>query len=419
MYHSRSLAVGWLATLMAAGCSSTGHSLGGSQTGGTSSGAAGDGFVLGVGGTGAAGGGDGAVAVQGCDISKTLPNCQESTQAATMRTVNMLILLDKSGSMGKPGLGSTASKWDAMKSALGTALGKARLTINFGLDLFPKADVSVTCTGENCCQTAALMEPLTVAVGPGTDTVPAILSSLDAATPAGGTPMAAALARALDYYITGDGKALAGDKYVLLVTDGGPNCDIAAVPTCDATICTRNLDPDPNCNQATNCCSTSALAVNCLDDGSVNSQIELLAQAGIRTIVVGIPGSDPYVQYLNEFARTGGMAQTGATTAYYAVTESAGSQGLADTLHAITVDLVKSCVITYGKQPDDPGLVNVLVDCAIIPEKPYVPDGGDGSFWTLDTAAMTITLGGPICDQIRNEGVNRIDYVFGCPMPPL
>jgi hypothetical protein len=227
--------------------------------------------------------------------------------------------------------------------------------------------------------------------------------------------MAAALSRALDYYVTGDGFGLTGDKYVLLVTDGGPNCDTAAVPSCEATACTRNLDPDPNCNTNTNCCSTAALAVNCLDDTSVTAQIQALAAAGIKTIVVGIPGSDPYVPYLNAFAQAGGKPQTGGTTDYYAVAESAGASGLAQTLHAITIDLVKSCVITYTTPPQDPEQVTVLVNCNPIPRDPM--DGGDGSYWTLDQGAKTITIGGPTCDTILNEGVNRVDYVFGCKIP--
>jgi hypothetical protein len=349
-----------------------------------------------------------------CDVAKIDPGCTAASQTATLRTVNMLILLDKSGSMGKPGLGSTTSKWEAMNNALTTALNKARLTINFGLDLFPRADVASACTGDTCCATPALGDPLTVPVGPGADTVPTILNTLASTTPGGGTPMAAALSRALNYYTAGDGAGLAGDKYVLLVTDGGPNCDTAAVPSCEATACTRNLDPDPNCNLNTNCCSTAALAVNCLDDGSVNTQIQALALAGIKTIVVGIPGSDPYVQYLNLFAQSGEKPNpaANATTAYYAVAESAGSTGLADTLHAITIDLVKSCVITYTTPPQDPEQVTVLVNCNPVPRDPT--DGGDGSYWTLDQAAKTITLGGPTCNTILNQGVNRVDYIFGC-----
>jgi hypothetical protein len=384
------------------------------------------GINLGAGGNPQAGGAVGGSAIfvdastggsglQVCDISRTLPNCMASPRAATMRTPNVVVVLDKSGSMGKPGLGSTTSKWDATKVALSAALNRARLTINFGLDLFPRADVTSACTGEACCQTAALADPPAVPVGPGTDTVPQIAAALNATAPSGGTPMAAALSRALDYYTTGDGRNLVGDKYVLLVTDGGPNCDTAAVPVCDAVHCTRNLDPDPNCNQATNCCSTSALAVNCLDDVSVNTEIQLLAQSGIPTIVVGIPGSDPYVEYLNQFAQTGGMPQPGGSTAYYAVAESAGASGLADTVSSILADLVRACVITYSMPPDDPELVNVLVDCTLVPREPTI---GDASYWTLDLTAMTITLGGPICGHILNGDVNRVDYVLGCPRPP-
>jgi hypothetical protein len=359
-------------------------------------------------------GGTSASQLEPCDMAKIDPGCTAASQSAVLRTVNMLIVLDKSGSMNKAGLGSSTTKWDAMKTALNTALTRARTTINFGLDLFPGAGVPATCTGEACCQTPALTDPLTVPVGPGSDTVPAILSTLDATAPAGGTPMAPALSRALNYYTAGDGLGLTGDKYVLLVTDGGPNCDTAAVSSCDGTKCTRNLDPDPTCNQTTNCCSTSALAVNCLDDVSVNTQIQALATAGIKTIVVGIPGSDPYVQYLNLFAQSGQKTNPdpNATTAYYAVAESAGSTGLADTLHAITIDLVKSCVITYTTPPQDPEQVTVLVNCNPVSREPT--DGGDGSYWTLDTAAKTITIGGPTCDTILNEGVNRVDYIFGC-----
>jgi hypothetical protein len=382
----------------------------------------GSGAIIGVGGStiffdaGTGGGGAGG-GPPPCDISKSLPNCVASSQSATLRTVNMLILLDKSGSMGKPGLGSTSSKWDAMKAALNTFLNKGKLTVNFGLDLFPRADVPSSCTGDMCCATPALSDPLTVPVGPGVDTVPTILSTLSATTPGGGAPMAAALSRALDYYTTGDGVGLPGDKYVLLVTDGGPNCDTAAVPSCDAASCTRNLDPDPNCNQTINCCSTAALAVSCLDDGSVTTAITNLKNANVTTIVVGIPGSDPYQAVLNAFANAGGKPQPPpTTTSYYAVAESAGATGLAQTLQAITIDLVKTCVITYTTPPQDPEQVTVLVNCTPVPRNQT--DGGDGSYWTLDQAAKIITIGGPTCDTILNQGVNRVDYVFGC-VPPL
>jgi hypothetical protein len=326
----------------------------------------------------------------------------------------MLILLDRSSAMNIVPPGYTGTKWDAMKSALAAALNRFKPTVKLGLDLFPQADVSSDCTGQDCCAMPALTAPLTIPVSPAADSVPRILTALDTNSPGGGAPAAAALARALAYYTTGDGRDLCGDKYVLLATEGGANCDTPAVPSCDATKCTRNLSPDPECDLGTNCCSTPSAAIDCLDDQSVIDQIDALRAEGITTIVAGLSSSDAYTSYLNAFAVAGGKPNPdpNAATAYYAVAESAGATGLADALERTFVDLLRSCVIRYTKPPDDPGTVNVLVDCAIVPRDPL--DGGDGSYWTLDMAAGTITLGGPICDRILNQGVERLDYIFGC-----
>jgi hypothetical protein len=356
----------------------------------------------------------GAGSLPPCDIALNLPYCHAASQSAILRTVNMLVVLDRSSGMSASPVGVGATRWDVMTNALDPFLNKSRVLINFGLDLFPTADVSSACAGDACCATPALTDPLTIPVAPGTESVPEILNTLASIGPGGGAPAAAALARALHYYTVGDGRNLCGDKYVLFATDGGPNCNITAMPSCDATQCTRNLDPDPTCAQNTNCCSTPALATNCLDDQSVLTQIGALRAAGVTTIVVGLSGGDPYAPYLNAFAIAGGKPNPdpNATTSYYAVAESANVEALADTLHSITIDLVKSCVITYAKPPDDPAKITMLVDCNPVPWEPV--DGGDGSYWTLDTTTSTITLGGPICDQILNQGVNRVDYIFGC-----
>jgi hypothetical protein len=382
----------------------------------------GDGAAGGAGGVvpGAPAGGSDSGSVAGsvgvpyvpCDTTWSLPKCfpGEPSHPATLRAVNLLILLDKSGSMSQTGLGSTGTKWDAMKTALATALNRSRTLINFGLDLFPRADVPFQCSLDQCCQTPALSDPLTVPVGPGVDAVPQITDALNATSPGGGTPAAAALARAVDYYTLGDGRNLTGDKYVMLVTDGAPSCNAAAV--CDATKCIPNLLPDPEPSPSTNYCATSGGAIACLDDQSVLDQIDALRAAGITTIVVGLPGSEPYAEYLNAFAIAGGRPQPGADTAYYAAAESAGAEGLAETLQRINVGV--GCVIQSPAPPLDPDLFNalyVLVDCNIVPRESV--DGG-GSSWTLDLAAETITLQGDICEQIINQGVERIDYIFGC-----
>ena len=66
---------------------------------------------------------------------------------------------------------------------------------------------------------------MNVDVATGADTVSAILNSLASSLPAGGTPTSVALMRAYDFFTAGAGAYIAGDRYVLLATDGGPNCN--------------------------------------------------------------------------------------------------------------------------------------------------------------------------------------------------
>jgi hypothetical protein len=166
--------------------------------------------------------------------------------------------------------------------------------------------------------------------------------------------------------------------------------------------------PDPNCDLDTGCCSAAAQTFGCLDDQAVTQAIQNLRDAGVPTLVVGVPGSDPYAGHLNAFAEAGGLPDPGATS-YYAITAAPGVFGLAGTL---CDPRMASCVISLDRLPDDPDLVTVLVDCVIVPKDPV--DGGDGSYWVLDPASKTITLGGAICNRIMTEGATRMDYVFGC-----
>ena len=124
-------------------------------------------------------------------------------------------------------------------------------------------------------------QPLTVPVGPAVDTVPRITEALDATSPGGGTPAAAALARARDYYTSGDGRNLSGDKYVLLVTDGVPTCNAAAV--CDVTKCLPNLTPISEPSPITNFCATAGGAIACIDDQPCRSAQDLVRSGHLGT----------------------------------------------------------------------------------------------------------------------------------------
>jgi hypothetical protein len=304
----------------------------------------------------------------------------------------MLVVLDRSGSMSAAL--DQGTRWTSLKGALQTSLEETKDSIDFGLDFFPSAGCDVK------------TDPaLDVAIGAGSTTVGTITAALDASGPVaqGGTPTAAALGRAVAFYGSPEGQALEGDRFVLLATDGGPNCN-AGHAACPAAACVVNMEgacPIPN---AGNCCAGDT--ANCLDDAATIAQIDALAALNVHTFVVGIPGSEAFKTSLDAFAVAGKESRAG-TTKYYAVTSSTE---LTDTLRGITRALVKTCELELLKSPPDRDKVNVEIDGKAIPQ-----EGPDG--WDLDTTVKppVVRLKGATCSAVESKGADEVRIVFGCP----
>jgi hypothetical protein len=376
-------------------------STGGSNA--TGSGATGGSGVIVFGGSGQAGqAGEGGAA----------PGCGATALHSSRPIVNMLLVVDKSSSMSITDE-FPDGRWKTLGDALGVALEQSESRISFGLEFFPFAD-DPTATPDTC-QTPTGMDVL-VPVGAGTDTVPVIEKAFTTYAPAGGTPTADALAHALEYFEHGDGKNLPGTTYVLLATDGGPNCN--ADLTCDASTCTLNLE-DPTatmkCNNGS-CCDVNldpAGPTNCLDQDRTVAQVGALAKAGVKTFVVGIPGSQFFAHTLDAIAQAGLEENPSGSPSYYAVTSSDGPQGLTDVLTRITSGLITSCRLQLTSTPDDPNyekLLNVEIDGADVPQQ-----GADG--WSVDTTTSppTIVLAGKTCDYMEQHGAERVQITYGCP----
>jgi len=231
------------------------------------------------------------------------------------------------------------------------------------------------------------------------------MNALNESAPGGGTPTAAALDAALAYFTTGAGKDLKGDRFVLLATDGGPNCG-AADTKCAADHCTPNLDGLCPAAQG-NCCIGEGSY--CLTDAAVVQKIRALADAAVPTFVIGIPGTERYAAYLSSFATAGGVPNPNAPPDYYAVSAEGGVEGLTQTLIDITTHLVRACDVDLGAVAPLKNLVNVAVDCDIVPFE-------DGAGWDISSdAPTTLVLSGDACKRVRREGARRIDVVYGCP----
>jgi hypothetical protein len=382
--------------------------------------------------SGGMGGGDGD-AVNACPSFVGLSNCGSQGRAASRRKVNLLLVIDKSGSMDDVDTGDN-SRWAIMKAALQASLQEVQLELNVGLSFYPYPDnelmgINKTQCGVvgNCCEMPRSTEP-NIPVGFGLDTVPEIVQAFDRVDPGGGTPTSIALDHAYDYFVHGTGKDLEGDKYVILATDGGPNCNSNI--SCETAGCTLNIEERPSgsgtCEpDGPNCCTGSAGVLACLDDVASEDAVSRLASSGIDTFVVGIPGSEAYAGVLDNLAVEGGRALSGEDQQYYRVSAAGGVDALTQVFRRITQELVTSCDIQLDENPPNLNEVNVAVDCEIVP--PTIEGGGDGGAggqsgsqtieqWVLDpvTNPPTLRLRGELCDRVQ-AGVDRVDVVLGCP----
>ncbi len=361
--------------------------------------------------------------------------CGESALQAGAKPVNILLVVDRSLSMTGTPTGFTTDKWTAMKSALVSAVTATQTSINYGLELFPYPATGSTPADD--CEVAlpGIQVPIASGGDAGAATVSAITAALNVAAK-GNTPTAAALDAALTYYTTGAGAGLTGDKFVLLATDGGPNCN--STLSCGGDTCVYNLD-DPNRTPCTanvtdgaaynNCCDpfyggASISNLGCLDDAATTQKIQALLTAGVKTIVVGIPGSEVYSPYLDQFALAGG-APASATTSpnYYRVDAAGGTQGLTTTLQNITKQLVTSCrqqIQNFNGTTSDLSKITVKVDFgtdAGLQEVPRLATNStltDG--WILDTTTNppTVELVGSYCTQVQTYGAQSVQVILGC-----
>lgn len=325
--------------------------------------------------------------------------CGGTMMKASARDANLLLVLDRSGSMLQKPDGFSVKKWDAVKIALRDALTPVKGKISLGLEMYPNDPSGA---GEACAMPtggAAITVPVAA------DSVDKIVDSVNAAAPGGATPTAKALSLALEYYTTGAGKDLKGDKYVILATDGGPNCDSSI--TCGADTCTTNIDG--SCTSGGNCCDPSMSKISCLDADGVNKQIDALKSAGVKTFVIGIPGTEAYKTYLDQFAERGGMMSTGATK-YYSVSAEGGVAGLTSVFSLITGELITSCRISLDKAAPDPSRVNVYVDDSVVPQ-----GGTDGWEYDNSTDPPSITIKGKTCESVKTKGAKVISVSYGCP----
>ena len=310
------------------------------------------------------------------DLAGNLPDgsaCETINVAAVRQQPNVMIVLDRSGSMFNANTG--VDRWTPAVTAINATLASQGDAVAFGLALFGSG---VDCgTGD-------------VFVTPGPNTATQISNTLigdPALLTGGGTPVSAILTEVDRHLrIVHPGEA----NHVVLITDGAPNC-------------TRGQGARTECVCTFDSCSPgNGDWRGCLDDLVSVETVASLAQAGVPSWVIGYDTGTLEQETLNAMAVAG---NTGRTTFI-----PVGDQTtLGDALAGIATDLV-SCSYGLDVVPDDATFVRVQIDGIAIPG---VGQGGTGEpGWRL--VGNTVELQGAACESLQDGAEHDLVITREC-----
>jgi hypothetical protein len=378
-------------TLGTGGTTSTGAA-GTSGGGGSTAGAAGTRVVItGAGGTLSTGGNTGAGGNMG--MSTLDANCGAKDKPAMRLLPNILIVLDRSGSMNDDIMNRTCtpdgggmgarncgpnSKWAQAAPAIMQVVTETQTDVNWGLKFFPD-NQQMTC---NVSMTAAV--PIGAMNGAAVST--AIMGATDAMGGVVGynnTPTRSGMNGAVAYMNT---LTDMNPKYILLATDGLPNCGASGSATTD-------------------------------DSAGAVTAVMAAATAGYKTFVVGIATAGVVTNMvdanmtLSNMANAGGLARTGMTPTYYPVTTTAD---LATAIRML-VSTANNCTFRVGPTPTTDGttnlgFINVFGDGREIPKDTTHTNGWDYT----DASMESIQIYGSTCTEIMSATIQNVTVTFRC-----
>jgi hypothetical protein len=288
-------------------------------------------------------------------------------------TPDLLIIQDRSGSMMyPPDFTSTGSKWSQMTAAIEQVVQQIS-TIHWGLMMFPDASQAGggLFGGGNACAVPAVPD-----VAPGANTATMIVSALQAAMPGGSTPTAAAINGAVSWFGAQTGPDAHNPQYLLLATDGQPNCGAGG-----------NIDDDSPAAEAA---------------------VSAAAAAGINTFVVGIGSDTGADATLTQMAINGKEPNmTAGQKPYYSVSTTMDLETVLNTIAGRIV----SCSYALQMTPTAPDLVDILDENGNrIPHDPTHANG-----WDYGPGNMSIVFYGMACSQLQEGVTTSISAVYGCP----
>jgi hypothetical protein len=317
--------------------------------------------------------------------------CAGQTAGVESSPAVLQLVVDTSGSMDQGAPGTNDSKWEVTRRAMLEAIGAMPANTSVGVVFYPdvpieerprcfdeSADVPIRELGNNRSQQRQQIQ-----------------RAFQQQSPDGGTPTHDAYRYAFQELQQSDAP---GTRFVVVITDGTPTFSQGCIGTgqiADA------VDPGPLVVEAAN-----------------------VSTNGVKTFVIGSPGSEGARRALSEMAEAGGTAaancsHNGPTYCHFDMTEEQDfAAALTEALGTIS-GLALSCAYDIpepnGGQVLDPSKVNVL----------FTPPGADTELilqdasgncnegWQYSDDASRVLLCGSTCDRVRgSEGTLTLE--FGC-----
>jgi hypothetical protein len=331
--------------------------------------------------------------------------CGNTVIPVVVERPNVFFVVDRSGSMSETLPKSTYNKYVSARIAISKVLRSVGHRLRYGAAVFPMPGGTVEgCSpGKEIFQTQDGDPPSFAQQGLNGPVLKKLLTALAAYQPEGGTPTSGSIA-AIVPTLT----ALPGKTFVVLATDGAPNCNPSAA--CPASDCMANIEGATlggvPCAEPINCCDPTLVQdgpLYCVDRQATVDVVQKLFDAGIKTYVIGMPGAEVYESVLNEVATAGGTAKP-VLPYYYPVQDE---PQLTASLQEIGIKVAISCTVDLGQAPPDKNLVNVYFDTKLVQSS-----ATSGWSWTSD---KTLELNGAACDQLKSGNVFQVQVVAGCP----
>jgi hypothetical protein len=334
--------------------------------------------------------GGGGAASNGSDGGgdKSRPtSCGSYRIPVTNQTPEVLVVLDKSGSMREAG----RDRWGPSVAAVDGVV-HALPEVRFGLLTFPGDCSSLTNPDEQAaCTTRLILEGALQSCEPGRVTVPVAEASADtirtvlsAASPIGATPTAAAIDSAAANLEALPLTPESGSRSILLVTDGAPNCALGIGGAFGVGLGPSSAQPE-----------------------AVDQTVDAIARAaanGVKTHVIGYDSqSDAYLAgTLDRMAAAGGTGDR----KHRPVEDQAS-------LVSVLGGLTKRTLLCELRldAPTDPARITITFDGKALPRD-------DANGWGLAADGVSLSLRGGACDAVT-ASPNKAGLVdVACPPPP-